>query len=114
MIGSQSIILTTLRVRYYDPQTGRFLSEDPIGFDGGQLNLTEYVNNDPLNFTDPSGTRTFRPYSNPNNRPGHHDPNLPPVNRPPIKPPPPPTKAPPPNVPPPGHRYPKNGGYKHI
>ena len=43
------------RARYYDPQTGRFISEDPIGFAGASANLYEYVNGNPINFTDPSG-----------------------------------------------------------
>jgi RHS repeat-associated protein len=46
--------LNYLRARYYDPQTGRFLSEDPIGLVGG-INMYSYVRNDPVNQTDPSG-----------------------------------------------------------
>ena len=34
--------------RYYDPDLGRFLSEDPIGISGG-LNLYAYAGNDPVN-----------------------------------------------------------------
>ena len=44
-----------MRARYYDPQIGRFISEDPIGFDGGQVNLMAYVGNNPINFIDPLG-----------------------------------------------------------
>ena len=40
--------------RYYDPETGRYLSPDPIGLEGG-LNLYAYVNNDPVNWSDPWG-----------------------------------------------------------
>ena len=40
--------------RYYDPETGRYLSPDPIGLDGG-LNLYAYVENDPVNYVDPEG-----------------------------------------------------------
>ena len=40
--------------RYYDPRLGRFIQPDPIGQAGG-LNLYAYVQNDPLNATDPSG-----------------------------------------------------------
>ncbi|MFO1323087.1 MAG: RHS repeat-associated core domain-containing protein [Burkholderiales bacterium] len=40
--------------RYYDPDTGRYLSEDPISFDGG-LNLYAYASGDPVNRIDPTG-----------------------------------------------------------
>ncbi len=40
--------------RFYDPDTGRYISPDPIGLEGG-LNLYAYVNNDPVNWVDPEG-----------------------------------------------------------
>lgn len=43
------------RARYFDPVLGRFLSEDPLGYDGGDSNLYRYAKNDPVNYTDPSG-----------------------------------------------------------
>jgi RHS repeat-associated protein len=43
------------RARYYDPTLQRFISEDPIGFGGGQANLYAYVGNSPLNMIDPTG-----------------------------------------------------------
>jgi RHS repeat-associated protein len=43
------------RARYYDPEIGRFLAEDPIGFYGGDFNLNSYVRNNPTNLIDPSG-----------------------------------------------------------
>jgi len=43
------------RARYYNPQLGRFLNEDPLRFGGGDVNLFAYVNNNPINLTDPSG-----------------------------------------------------------
>ncbi len=42
------------RARYYDPETGRFISEDPIGFAGG-FNLYRYVRNNPVKNRDPLG-----------------------------------------------------------
>ena len=44
-----------LRARYYNPQIGRFLSEDPIGFAGG-INKYVYVSDAPMDFDDPFGT----------------------------------------------------------
>jgi RHS repeat-associated protein len=43
------------RARYYEPGTGRFLSEDPLGLAAGDPNPYRYLRNDPLNGTDPSG-----------------------------------------------------------
>ncbi|MDB9524571.1 RHS repeat-associated core domain-containing protein [Oscillatoria sp. CS-180] len=43
------------RARYYDGNLGRFISQDPIGFRGGDENLYGYVSNSPINATDPSG-----------------------------------------------------------
>ncbi len=43
------------RARLYDSHLGRFISEDPIGFDAGDVNLYRYVGNNPIRFTDPSG-----------------------------------------------------------
>jgi uncharacterized protein RhaS with RHS repeats len=40
--------------RYYDPNTGRYISADPIGIAGG-LNLYGYVDGDPVNGVDPQG-----------------------------------------------------------
>jgi RHS repeat-associated protein len=43
------------RARWYQPEEGRFASEDPIGFAGG-LNLFTYVGNSVPNRIDPRGT----------------------------------------------------------
>jgi len=40
--------------RYYDPDTGRYLTPDPIGLAGG-INPFVYVLNDPVNWVDPLG-----------------------------------------------------------
>jgi RHS repeat-associated protein len=44
--------------RYYDPKVGRFISQDPIGFEGGDSNLYRYVGNNSVNEVDPSGLIT--------------------------------------------------------
>jgi RHS repeat-associated protein len=47
--------LYSLRRREYGPAGGRFLSEDPIGFNAGDGNLYRYVGNAPSEKIDPSG-----------------------------------------------------------
>ncbi|HMG74378.1 MAG TPA: Ig-like domain-containing protein [Pyrinomonadaceae bacterium] len=42
------------RARFYDPTLGRFIGEDPVGFQGG-INFYAYVKNAPLKFRDPTG-----------------------------------------------------------
>ncbi len=42
------------RARYYDPNVGRFLREDPLRFTGG-INFYAYVSNQPSNLVDPYG-----------------------------------------------------------
>ena len=43
------------RARYYHPSLGRFISEDPLGFGGGDANFYAYTFNSPTNLTDPDG-----------------------------------------------------------
>jgi RHS repeat-associated protein len=43
------------RARYYDPNVGRFLGEDPIKGITGGINFYEYVTNSPVGLTDPTG-----------------------------------------------------------
>ena len=40
--------------RYYDPQVGRYITQDPKGLTGG-FNLYQYADADPVNRADPSG-----------------------------------------------------------
>jgi RHS repeat-associated protein len=51
------------RARYYDASNGRFISEDPIGFEGGDSNLTRYVGNNAVNGIDPSGLEVIAVFS---------------------------------------------------
>src|SRR4051812_34415766 len=47
----QSDLVTGLqynRARWYDPSNGRFLTEDPVGYAGGDANLYRYTFNNPL------------------------------------------------------------------
>ena len=44
------------QARYYDVNTGTFISRDPIGFEGG-INLYQYARNNPLKYRDPDGLR---------------------------------------------------------
>ncbi len=46
--------------RYYNPSTGRWLSRDPMGEQGG-VNLYGMVGNDPVNDIDPLGLASMRP-----------------------------------------------------
>jgi RHS repeat-associated protein len=50
-----------MRARYYDPRMRRFISEDPLGLAGG-INQFAFVENDPVNNSDPTGleTRCYR------------------------------------------------------
>jgi RHS repeat-associated protein len=47
------------QTRHYDPNTGTFLSQDPIGLAGGK-NIYAYVGNSPLTHTDPFGLDTYQ------------------------------------------------------
>ena len=55
--------LLYLRARYYSPRLGRFVSEDPIGFSGGDINTYRYAQNSPVNLLDLFGEATFTEYS---------------------------------------------------
>jgi len=46
--------LLYMRARYYDPDLGRFLTKDPIGFEGG-VNLYAYAADNPVVLIDPAG-----------------------------------------------------------
>jgi RHS repeat-associated protein len=46
--------LMYMRNRYYDPKSGQFTQQDPIGLAGG-VNLYGFAGGDPVNFSDPFG-----------------------------------------------------------
>ncbi|MGH2541746.1 MAG: RHS repeat-associated core domain-containing protein, partial [Ardenticatenaceae bacterium] len=48
------------RARYYDPGLKRFISEDPIGIQGGS-NIYAYVKGEPISSADPDGLRAIAP-----------------------------------------------------
>jgi RHS repeat-associated protein len=50
--------LYQVRARWYDPEVGRFISEDPINLAGG-INQYVYAGNNPVDFTDPYGLFTL-------------------------------------------------------
>ncbi|HZZ79558.1 MAG TPA: RHS repeat-associated core domain-containing protein [Gemmataceae bacterium] len=49
------IKLQNNHARWYDATAGRWISQDPLGFDAGDSNLYRYVNNRPTVGADPSG-----------------------------------------------------------
>jgi RHS repeat-associated protein len=60
--GGQTDLSTGLvqeQERWYEPPIGSWMSQDPIGFGGGDANLYRYVGNDATNATDPTGLYTI-------------------------------------------------------
>jgi RHS repeat-associated protein len=51
------------RARYYSPTLQRFISQDPIGFAGGDSNLYAYVANNPITMIDPFGLADSSSYT---------------------------------------------------
>ncbi len=48
--------------RDYDPKIGRWISKDPIGFNGGDTNLYAYVGGNPVSYVDPTGLAPGDPF----------------------------------------------------
>lgn len=70
--GDQDLGLVNMKGRVFDPGSGAFLTTDPIISDlsfGQSLNAYSYVLNNPLTFTDPSGSRV-----SPKRRPSYRPP----------------------------------------
>jgi RHS repeat-associated protein len=53
--------LISMRARTYNPATGQFTSNDPLGLSGGSLNVRAYVGNSPVDGVDPTGTCPPKP-----------------------------------------------------
>ena len=49
--------------RWYDAVNGVFISQDPLGFGGGDTNLSRFCGNGPTNGTDPSGLAPMVPWA---------------------------------------------------
>jgi RHS repeat-associated protein len=52
--------LTRFGARDYDPAIGRWTAKDPLTFAGGLANLYSYVDEDPVNDSDPDGLVTYK------------------------------------------------------
>src|SRR6185503_20836097 len=57
------------RARWYDPTQGRFISEDPIEFEGGDVNFYRYVGSDPVAQGHPLGLQRAGPRGRGNYKP---------------------------------------------
>lgn len=57
-MGEDGPELYYMRNRWYEPKTGRFLSEDPIGLAGG-INLYSFAGNNPISGSDPTGLKPW-------------------------------------------------------
>lgn len=55
----QQLNLYDYRNRIYSASLGRFMQTDPMRFDADDYNLYRYVQNNPVNITDPFGLRTW-------------------------------------------------------
>ncbi|MGE0084745.1 MAG: RHS repeat-associated core domain-containing protein [Desulfococcaceae bacterium] len=65
--------------RYYDPDSGRYLTPDPIGLAGG-MNLYVYVDGNPVNRADPEGLEQKNLYPNQRYNPANKVPKVTPTN----------------------------------
>jgi RHS repeat-associated protein len=50
------------RARWYSPTNSRFITEDPLAFESGDINLYSYTSNSPTAYSDPTGELVFVPF----------------------------------------------------
>ena len=64
VLTGSSVIL--MGARAYSPGTGQFVSNDPLGLNGGDTNVRRYVGNNPASLVDPLGLQEqgLRSFSN--------------------------------------------------
>ncbi len=55
-VMQDSTTLFSMGAREYSATTGQFLSNDPLGLNGGDVNIRRYVGNNPIGAVDPAGT----------------------------------------------------------
>ncbi len=75
------------RNRYYAPHLGRWLTRDPIGYEGRSSNLYDYVRSSPIGWVDPQGLQYIQlyPCMFPEDCDGRIDTMPPPCPDPPLK-----------------------------
>ncbi len=72
------ISLYYYRARFYSPADGAFISEDPANFSSDTVNFYDYVSNNPLGFSDPSGLKKIHGnWCGPNWTGGNKEPYIP-------------------------------------
>ncbi len=54
--------LVRFGARDYNPDVGRWTTGDPLRFEGGSLSLYAYVDDDPMNYVDPTGANIYVSY----------------------------------------------------
>jgi hypothetical protein len=50
-----ALLHSLANARYYDSHSGRYITQDPVGFKSGDANLYRYSRNNPTNAVDPTG-----------------------------------------------------------
>ena len=76
-IQTEAGAIDSMRARFYSPALGRFITPDPLGLGGGDLNVLRYVDNSPTNESDPTGEGAYdTPEFNQGEWENYNDPSL--------------------------------------